>query len=184
VSDLPSTLSIPSVSLPRGFVSEILQIGLVTLDYRRAIAGFLRLGIGPWQVYTLGPDNVSDMTYRGRPSTHSMKICLATLGSVDWEIIQPIDGPTIYHDFLAVHGEGVQHIAIRCPPMPWAEKIARLEAHGFRVIQSGSWLGRQRYAYFETEAATGTTLEIFDELPDFVMPEPEEEWPSPKTPGS
>ena len=92
--------------------------------------------------------------------------------------MQPVVEPTIYHEFLEKHGEGVHHIALRCPNVTWAEKVARLEAQGFRVIQSGSWLGKLPYAYFETESATGTTFEMWDEPDNFVMPEPEEWWPS------
>ena len=72
--------------LPAGFVSDVLQICIVTRDYRRVITGFLKLGIGPWRVYTLGPDTVSNMTYRGQARPHVMKICLAASGSMGWEM--------------------------------------------------------------------------------------------------
>jgi hypothetical protein len=179
----PAMSIAPSVSVPSGFIRNVLQIGLVTRDYRRAIAGFLQLGIGPWRVYTLGPDTVADMTYRGKPSPHAMKICLATTGALEWEIIQPVQGPTIYDEFLDRRGEGVQHIAVDCAGASWAEKVARFAAQGFRVVQSGSWLGRMPYAYFATESATGTVFEIWDEAPGFVMPEPEEWWPGRSGPG-
>ena len=178
ISDLQTKDDRPT-SLPTGFVTDVLQVCIVTRDYRRAIAGFLKLGIGPWRVYTFGPDTVSSMTYRGQASPHVMKICLATTGSMEWEIVQPVVGPTIYHNFLEKHGEGVHHVAIKCLNLTWAEKIAHLEAAGFRVIQSGSWLGKMPYAYFETESSTGTTFEIWDEPAGFVMPEPEELWPNP-----
>src|SRR5262249_26409051 len=136
------------------------------------------LGIGPWRVYTLGPDTGSDITYRGQASPHTMKNCMATTRSMEGGIIQPVVGPTIYPDFLEEDGEGVHHVAGKCPNLTWAEKVARLEAQGFRVIQAGSWLGKQPYACFQTEAATGTTFEMWDDT-DFVMPKPEELWPDP-----
>jgi methylmalonyl-CoA/ethylmalonyl-CoA epimerase len=165
-------------AFPAGFLSEAIQVCTVSRDYRKAIAGFLKLGIGPWQVHRFSPATVSEMTYRSKPSPHVMMVCLASLGRMEWEIIQPVEGPTIYEEFLARHGESAHHIAVRCASSSWADKIARFEAQGFRVVQSGSWLGRMPYAYFDTEAATGTTFEIYDEQPGFVMPEPEEWWPA------
>jgi len=165
-------------ALPKGFVSEIVQIGIVTKDFRRAIAGFLKLGIGPWQIHKLGPETVSNMTYRGALSPHVMTICLASTGSMEWEIIQPIVGPTIYDEFLAKHGEGIHHVALKCGEIPWSEKVACLEAQGFRTIQSGCWLNVMSYAYFESEVAPGMTFEIWDECCDFVPPEPDEWWPA------
>jgi hypothetical protein len=85
--------------LPADFLSEAVQLCTVTRDYRKAVAGFLKLGIGPWQVHSFGPETVSDMTYRGKPSPHVMKVCLARLGRMEWEIIQPVEGPTIYESF-------------------------------------------------------------------------------------
>jgi hypothetical protein len=172
-----STADISRVVLPSGFIGEVIQIGLVTRDYRKAIVGFLQLGIGPWRVYGFGPETVSDMTYRGKPSPYAMKVCLATLGTMEWEIIQPLQGPSIYHDFLERHGEGVHHVAVRCSGLTWAETVARFEAQGLRLVQSGSWLGKMPYAYFESDPPTGTTFEIWQEAADFVMPEPEERWP-------
>jgi hypothetical protein len=166
------------LALAEAFLGEAIQICTVTRDYRKAIAGFLELGIGPWRVYTFGPETVSEMTYRGRPSPHVMKVCLAMLGRMEWEIIQPVAGPSIYDDFLARHGEGAHHIAVRCAGASWAGKVAGFEARGFPVVQSGSWLSCMPYAYFDTEAATGTIFEIFDEPPDFTLPEPEEWWPA------
>ena len=173
-----------SASLPPGFIRGVLQLCVVTRDYRRAVDDFLRLGIGPWRVYTFGPDSVTDMTYRGKPSAHVMKAALATTGAMEWEIIQPLQGPTIYDDFLDRHGGGVQHIAVDCAGATWTEKVSRFEAAGFRVVQSGNWLGRMPYAYFEAEAAPGTIFEIWEEQPGFVMPEPEEWWPARSGPGT
>jgi hypothetical protein len=167
MSDAPFTQGTTPDPLPNAFVSQVIQICIVTRDYRRTIAGFLKLGIGPWRVYTLGPDTVSNMTYRGKPSPHVIKVCLATIGGMEREIVQPVERPTIYDDFLAQHGEGVHHVAVSCAGLTWAEKIARFEAEGFHVVQSGSWLGQMPYAYLETEDSTGTTFEIYDEIGGF-----------------
>lgn len=46
-------------------------------------------------------------------------------------------------------------------------------------VQSGSWLGRNHFAFFETEAATTTCLETYVFPNDREYPEPEE-WCPPR----
>jgi hypothetical protein len=101
-------------------------------------------------------------------------VCLAEAAGVNWEIVQPLDGPNIYTDFLESSGEGVHHLLFDCNGASWAEKTAAFEAAGYSCIQSGRWLGRLTFAYYGTEAATGTVIEITDRPPDWKRPEPDE----------
>lgn len=175
----------PSVTgeatLDNSFLGNPMQICVVSRNYRKTIEGFIRLGIGPWSVYTFGPENVSDLTFRGKPAEYSMKLALAFTGSMMWEIVQPLTGPNIYDEFLERHGEGVHHVAFDCNNIPWEERCAEFEAHGFKMIQSGRWLDAVPYAYFETENDTTTTFETFIIPGDFVLPEPEETYPAATT---
>ena len=77
------------------------------VDYQKAMEGMVQAGIGPWRVYTFGPENCTDLTLYGKPASFSMKLCMAWTGSMFWEIVQPLDGPSIYKDFLDKHGEGI-----------------------------------------------------------------------------
>lgn len=175
---MPSTMS-QGVShaakrLPQGFLGNLKQICVVTRDYRRTIEGMLSTGIGPWTVFTFNPTTCTNLTYRGQPADYAIKVCLARAAGVNWEIIQPLDGPTIYADFLEASGEGVQHLLFDCNGASWAEKTTAFEAAGFTCIQSGRWLGRLTFAYYGTESATGTVFEIVDMPADWQRPEPEE----------
>lgn len=167
-----------ATTLSNSFLGDNIQICVVTRDFRRTMEGLVRAGIGPWRVYTFGPDTVTDLTFRGKPAKYSMKLCIAFSGSMMWEIVQPVTGPNIYDEFLAKHGEGIHHVAFGCNNMPWPERLKAFADHGYAMIQSGRWLGKVPYAYFETEGDTTTTFEIFDIPADFVMPEPEEWYPA------
>lgn len=160
-------------SLSNSFLGDTLQVCVVTTDFKRTIDGFVKMGIGPWRVYTFSPETVKDQTYMGKPAKYSMRLALATSGTMMWEVIQPLEGPSIYKDFLAKGREGVQHVGQSCGALGWDEKLRTFEAHGRKMVQSGTWNG-VRYAYFGTEDLIGTTVEIFDFPPDFVFPEPEE----------
>jgi methylmalonyl-CoA/ethylmalonyl-CoA epimerase len=97
-------------SLSNSFLGDTIQVCVVTRDLRRTLDGFVQLGIGPWRVYTFSPETVKHQTYGGTAQPYSMRLALANSGTMMWEVIQPLEGPSIYKDFLARHGEGVQHV--------------------------------------------------------------------------
>ncbi len=167
------------VTLDTSFLGNTIQVCVVTRDYQRTMEGLVKAGIGPWRVYTFGPDTVTELTFRGKPASYSMKLCLAFSGTMMWEIVQPLTGPNLYQEFLEQHGEGVHHVAVDCNGLPWEARLAAFEERGFSMVQSGWWQGKVPYAYFETEAATTTTIETFFIPEDFVMPDPEAWYPAP-----
>ncbi len=160
-------------TLDNSFITETIQICVVTRDFRRTVDGYLKLGIGPWAVYDFAPPNITETTFRGQPAQYSMKLCLAWTGSMLWEIIQPLEGSSIYTEFLEKHGEGIQHVAVACGELSMDERIREFELRGFENIQSGIFNGNVPYAYFGTEDAAGTVFEIFD-IPEEGLPAPAE----------
>jgi len=168
-----------AATLSNSFMGNMVQVCAVTRDFRRTVDGFVKLGLGPWAVYTFGPGTVTEQTYRGRPAVFSMRLGLATSGNMLWEVIEPLEGPSIYKDFLLAHGEGIQHVAMGCEGLSFKERVAEFEARGCTMIQSGLWVNRVPFAYFQTEDLTTTTLEVFDFPAGFALPEPEEWIPGP-----
>jgi len=163
-----------------GFLGNAIEIAIVTRDHLRTMEGLWRLGIGPWQVHTFSPENTANQTYRGEPSAFTMKVCFAQHGGMIWELMEPISGPTIFAEFLERHGEGIHHIAYDCNQIPFEERLAEFARRGFRLVQSGSWMGRNHFAFFETEAATTTCLETYIFPDGWEYPEPDE-WYPPRT---
>jgi methylmalonyl-CoA/ethylmalonyl-CoA epimerase len=170
-----------ATTLSNSFVGNTVQVCVVTNDFKKTINGFVELGIGPWATYTFGPGTVTHQTYMGRPETYSMRLALATSGNMMWEVIQPLDGPSIYKEFLAAHGEGVHHVAFGCEGLPFGRRIEEFEKRGCRQTQTGLWAGCVPYANFETEGLITTTAEVFDFPRDFKLPQPEEWIPGPPT---
>ena len=166
-------------TLSNSFLGNSKQIAFVTRDLQRTMEGLVRAGIGPWRIYTFGPDTDEDLRYRGRPASYSIRVAFAASGRMNWEIIQPLTGPSIYEEFLEKHGEGVHHVAFTLNGIPWEEQLAAFEARGYEVIQSGASWGKLRFAYFETEGDISTTAEIFDIPADFTFPAPESWYPAP-----
>ncbi len=46
---------ISETRLSNSFLGKLIEVCIVTADYRRTIEGLVRLGIGPWMVYTWTP---------------------------------------------------------------------------------------------------------------------------------
>jgi methylmalonyl-CoA/ethylmalonyl-CoA epimerase len=151
-----------------------MEICIVTRDHKRTISGLLKLGIGPWKAYTFTPQNTTHQTYRGKPADFTLKVCFAQAGNVVYELIQPIEGPTIFEEFLQKHGEGIHHIAYDCNGIPWEDRMAGFKERGFALAQSGSWQGKNHFAFFETEDATTTCFETYYFPDDWVDPAADE----------
>ena len=170
---------VSETAMSNSFVGDTIQICVVTEDFFRTIDGFLKLGIGPWRVYTFSPQSVSDQTYMGKAGSYSMRLALAFSGTMMWEVIQPLEGAAIYKDWLKRHGEGIQHVAQSCGTMAFDEQIREFERRGLKVIQSGFWRKEVRYAYIGTEDLTGTTVELIGWPENYSLPDPEQWYPAP-----
>jgi catechol 2,3-dioxygenase-like lactoylglutathione lyase family enzyme len=77
------------------------------------------------------------------------------------ELIEQVEGDTVYADFIKDHGYGIHHLGLLVDDMDAA--LAEAEAAGFKMTMDGAGFGPDddgHYAYLDTEAAIGTTLEL------------------------
>ncbi|OAN33019.1 VOC family protein [Mycolicibacterium iranicum] len=178
---LPTVVS--ATELSNSFLGKLIEICFVTTDHRRTMKGLVRLGIGPWRVYTFDSATVTERTYRGEAADFAIKVCFADVGDLAVEIMQPLYGPSIFQEFLDNHGEGIQHVAFDCGEAPWQDRIADFARRGFPLVQSGRFQDANAFAFFDTEKATGTTFETYSIPEGFVWPEPDEWYPAPPPAG-
>lgn len=140
----------------------IAQIAFVVEDLDATVEHYYAtFGVGPWHFYTYGPPLVKKMSYRGRPAEYKMRVALSYFGPTRIELIEMVEGETVYADFVTKHGFGVQHLGVLVDDMESA--IAQAEAAGFEMIMDGSGFGVDgdgHYAYIDTEDAFGVTYEL------------------------
>jgi hypothetical protein len=90
----------------------IMQIAIVVKDLRTTMELYNRtLGWGPWYVREgLGPPVVHDTLIRGAPTSFTVHLASTQVGPIAVELLQPVDGPSIFQEWLDRHGEGIHHI--------------------------------------------------------------------------
>jgi hypothetical protein len=81
------------------------------------------------------------------------------LGTVELELIQPLEGKTIWSDFLAERGPGLHHIRFNVPDE--AALSAYLKTKGIGKTQEGAGIREGSYwANYDTEKLAGFIVEI------------------------
>jgi catechol 2,3-dioxygenase-like lactoylglutathione lyase family enzyme len=167
------------MTLENAFISGVHQVALVVRDIDKALEEYTnRMGIGPWWVRLYAPPKLTDMRIRGKEIPYSMKLAIAWTGSTMWELIQPVDGPSIYKEFLDTHGEGLHHLQVRHEGMDFDTAIASFTKRGCPPLMEGR-MGESRFAYLQTEGPLKTVLEIVKRPLEYVRPDPDYWYPAP-----
>lgn len=159
---------------PLSFLSAgISQIAFVVADLDAVVERYYQtFGIGEWVFYTYAAPLLSRMTYHGEPADYAMRLALSYFGPNRVELIEPLRGPSVYHDFVAAHGYGVQHFGIVVPEMKAA--LAEVRVAGISVLMEGAGFGLDgdgHFAYLDTEADFGVTYELIQRPARRVEPE-------------
>jgi hypothetical protein len=167
------------MALDNELISGVQQVALVVRDLDATMAEYTeRLGIGPWWVTLYGPPRLTGMRIRGAAIPYAMKLAIAWTGDTMWELIQPVDGPSIYEEFLTANGEGLHHVLVEHRGMDFDAAIAAFAARGCPPLMEGRF-GEVRFAYLDTEGPLKTVLEIVHRPEGFVRPEPDYWYPEP-----
>ena len=118
------------------------QVGVVVRDVDKTVE-FLSstFGIGPWRIMEVSR---SEDEIRVGDGPYKLKLAFAQLGLFELELIQVLEGKTIWSDFLETKGEGLHHIGFHVPNMD--ELVSKMQQQGVGVLQSGFGQGRG-YAY-------------------------------------
>jgi methylmalonyl-CoA/ethylmalonyl-CoA epimerase len=151
----------------------IAQLAIIVEDLDTAVKNYWDIfGIGPWYFYTYGKPLVKRMSYHGRETEYKMRLALSNIGPLRIELIEAMEGETIYADFIKKHGYGFHHLGILVDDVK--KKVSEAESRGIKMIQDGSGFGKEgdgHYAYLDTEDLLGVTLEFIQRPKERVHPE-------------
>jgi hypothetical protein len=144
-------------------LTETGQIGMVVRDLEATIKRYVDdFGIGPWTIFEVGPENAPNLQHEGKPLEGRCRSAAAMVGSVMWELTQPLDDKGIFARFLREKGEGVHHIAVHTAD--YHGLVGEFEKRGDTFPLSGSFAGVD-VAYLPTQESHGILLEVFSGMP-------------------
>jgi methylmalonyl-CoA/ethylmalonyl-CoA epimerase len=151
------------MSLPLSLLKNgIAQIAFVVKDLDETVKNFYHIfGVGPWSFYTYKKPFVKEMSRNEADTDYAMRIALANIGPIRIELIEQLEGDTVYEEFIKKHGYGIQHLGIVVDDIE--KELEEAKKAGLKMTMDGSGFGLDgdgRYAYLETENLIGTTLEL------------------------
>jgi len=143
------------------------QVGIVVQD----LDSFLEqleelLGIDGFEIIEYPPeDRDVRLTHYGEKASFRLRMAFGRVGRLEFEIIQPLEGQSIFHDFLREHGPGLHHIRFTEPE--YEQIVQSLQEAGIVKMASGDGVhGPTQWAYFDTrEWLEGVIIEIKKPLP-------------------
>jgi catechol 2,3-dioxygenase-like lactoylglutathione lyase family enzyme len=144
---------------------KMTQVGIIVADIDKAAvawANFLGLdevpAINIAEGHHLRPTN-----YRGNPSQAKAKLAFFQLDNITIELIEPMEGPSTWREFLEAHGPGIHHIAFNVDNME--RSVELFGEAGIHEIQHGGW-GTGEYAYMDASGSLELIIELLEHYKD------------------
>lgn len=127
----------------------VTQIGFIVKDIdvtKKKFAEFL--GVAEPDAFWTDGIEKTQSEYRGKPCPAKARLAFFKVGeTLDIELIQPDEQPSVWREFLDEKGEGVHHIAFHIKGTK--EKVTALNKIGMPLIQKGEYTGG-RYSYIDS----------------------------------
>jgi methylmalonyl-CoA/ethylmalonyl-CoA epimerase len=135
------------------------QVGMVVNDARKTAKEYEKFGVGPF-VEEEFPG--IDATVYGKPANFRNRALVANIGGWEIELVQVLEGETIFQEFLEKRGEGVHHLGLYVGD--YDAEMAKWTQMGIRVLMESKcpppYPEGSRYAYLDTEKLFGIVIEI------------------------
>ena len=139
------------------------QLGFVVRDITEALPRYAALyGIRTWYETDLAGTRYE---YKGQPLLQNLRAVLGFWGSLQIELLASYDTTSnLYTDFLAEHGEGLQHVA--CDVADLEKRVAMARALGIEPLYR-SWFSSPGgvsaiCAYLDLRSHGGTLVELVE----------------------
>ena len=138
------------------------QIGVIVRDMEKAVEYYsTALGMGPFTPITdLKPDK---NWYMGELHPAHLRVSRVMWGPMEFELIQPVSGKSIHQDFLALNGEGINHLGIETDN--YDALVQKMKQAGFKPVQALETYLPQfdcwgKATFFDTQGVGGIIIEL------------------------
>ncbi|ABW12621.1 hypothetical protein Franean1_3213 [Parafrankia sp. EAN1pec] len=139
------------------FGASVFQTAWVVADIEQAKKAMQEtLGCGEFAEFRME----QKWNLRGERVSGGLSLGYARAGNMQVELMQPLAGTTIQHEFLAEHGAGPHHYGLMVANL--AESVAAAESLGFAETMSGRF-GSVRVSFIDTYAEIGVYTEFIED---------------------
>ena len=140
---------------------KMTQVGIIVEDIEiaaRAWSNFLGIEGEPNIIIAAGHES-RPTNFRGDPSNATARLAFFQLDNITVELIEPLEGPSTWSEYLEEHGPGIHHIAFNVGKMK--HTVPLLEKNGITEVQHGGW-GTGEYAYMDALDSLGLIIELLE----------------------
>ena len=138
------------------------HMAIVVRDIDKGVKHFQSLGIATFQPeFMIDSSTFTDYKVYGKtPNTiDKTRGRFVQIGSLQFELLQPVEGEPIYKEFLKSKGEGVHHFAFTVDDLD--EETAKLAKQGIPAITEVKFQGGGGFAYFDTRKVGNVIIELY-----------------------
>ena len=156
---------------------RISQISVVVRDLHKTMEQYHKLlGWGPWNVFEHVPPAHHDTRIGDEPVHYTLLGAETYVGGeqdgMNFELLQPLEGPSLWQRFLDERGEGIYSIAVMFKTAEESEAAKRhFESHQMPVSMAARIGDHIEYYYVDSEPVLKLALESGSgHAIDFVKP--------------
>ena len=138
-------------------LGEVSQVGIIVKDLEKSMKNYSDFfGITFPKIFV---PEYHKKAYKGKPADFRIKVALGMMGPLQIELIQVLQGPTVYDELLEKKGGGLHHLGFDVKDLD--KKVEALKNLGVGVLMSGERVGA-RFAYMDTEPIVGVVFEFIE----------------------
>jgi methylmalonyl-CoA/ethylmalonyl-CoA epimerase len=156
-----------------GLHYPVTQVSLVVTDLQATMEKYYEaFGWSGWKVF----DHVEPVHHgtqlRGQDVPYSLRGAEVMVGSINFELLQPLEGPSLWKEFLAKNGEGIASIAVMFDTHQESEVVkSEFAKMGIGVTMRALIGDHIEYYYLDTQDRFGCLIESGSgHAIDFVSP--------------
>ena len=154
---------------------RIAQVCITTPDIHKTAEDLTYLlGVGPWEIGHICTRSADYLETEEYPADRFPKTDFLTgigfYGDLEFELIQPLEGPVPYFGFLERHGVGFQHIKETLTPAVWEDTKKKYRDLGIPLALGGK-VGPCSFVNLRTDDLLGVVYELGDGVPMTKLPE-------------
>jgi len=137
---------------------ELFQLGYVYKDVEKQ-SRIMESVYGMSKFIVFDPVDIQ-INYRGKDTEIKVKAAFGKLKDTEFELIQLVEGDSIYKEFLDQGRQGLHHVCYRVENLQ--NLVKKYISEGVNVLQSGKIITTS-YAYMDTEKTLGIIIELAEE---------------------